>query len=178
MREIIKYGLILGLICFLASSVLAIVNNITEPIIKLQKENQESSALKEVMAESISFKPHYQDEKIMYWTAFDSNNSLNGLVLKCQAKGFSSTIEILAGLNLHLEITNIKIISQNETPNLGTRILEASFLGQFRAKNLDSLSQVQAITGATISSRALINALKLRLFELKEQLTQELANAR
>ena len=38
MRETFKYALILGLICFLSSSVLAVINSVTEPIIKAQKE--------------------------------------------------------------------------------------------------------------------------------------------
>lgn len=172
MKETIKYGFILGLICFLASSVLAIVNGITEPKIELQKKQEENSGLKEVMPDSTSFKPVFQDDKIIYYLAYD-NNKLNGFVVRVQNKGYSSDIEVLAGLNTKLEITSIKILSQNETPGLGSRITEPSFLSQFKGKNLDTFGEVQAITGATISSAAVINAVKTRILELKEKLLNE-----
>ena len=172
MRETIKYGFILGLICFLASSVLAIVNGITEPKIELQKKQEESLALKEVMPDSTSFKPVFQDDKIIYYLAYD-NNKLSGFVVKSQNKGYASDIEVLAGLNTNLEITEIKILSQNETPGLGNRIIEPSFLGQFKGKNLETFGEVQAITGATISSSAVINAVKTKISELKERLLSQ-----
>jgi electron transport complex protein RnfG len=178
MRETIKYGLILGLICFLSSSVLAVVNGITEPKIKLQKEKEELLALKEALPESASFRPVFQEAQIIYYTAYDSDAQLNGFVIKSQGKGYSANIEVLAGLNLNLEIVNARILSQNETPGLGNRIIEPAFLEQFKGKNLDSFSRVQAITGATVSSGAVINALKNRISELKEKLFVEASYAR
>ena len=178
MKETIKYGLILGLICFLSSSVLAVVNGITEQKIKLQKEKEESLALKEALPESASFKPAFQEAQIIYYTAYDSEDKLNGFVIKSQGKGYSANIEVLTGLNLNLEMVNVRILSQSETPGLGSRIAEAPFLEQFKGKNLDSFSQVQAITGATVSSGAVINALKNRISELKEKLLVEVSYAR
>lgn len=178
MRETIKYGLILGLICFLSSSVLAVVNGITESKIKLQKEKEESLALKEALPEAAVFKPVFQEAQIIYYTAYDSDAQLNGFVIKSQGKGYSANIEVLAGLNLNLEIVNVRILSQNETPGLGNRISEPPFLEQFKGKNLDTFSQVQAITGATVSSGAVINAVKNRISELKEKLFVEVSYAR
>lgn len=178
MRETIKYGLILGLICFLSSSVLAVVNGITEPKIKLQKEKEESLALKEALPEAASFKPVFQKARIIYYTAYDSHARLNGFVIKSQEKGYSANIEVLAGLNLNLEIVNVRILFQNETPGLGNRISEPPFLEQFKGKNLDTFSQVQAITGATVSSGAVINAVKRRISELKEELFVEVSYGR
>lgn len=178
MKETIRYAFILGLICFLSSSVLAVVNGITEPKIKIQKEKEESRALKEALPEGVSFKPVFQEDKIIYYTAYDSDDKLNGFVIKSQGKGYSANIEVLAGLNLNLEVVNARILFQNETPGLGNRICESPFLEQFKGKNLDSFSQVQAITGATVSSGAVINALKNRISELKEKLLVEVSYAR
>lgn len=178
MKEIIKYAFILGLICFLASSVLAFVNGITEPQIKAQQAREEGSSLREVMAQSSDFKPYYEGDKIIYYDAYDSKGQLNGFVLKTQVKGYSSTIEALVGLNLKLEIVDTKILSQNETPGLGSRILEPSFLGQLRGRNLDTFNQVQAITGATVSSSALLHSLQDKIAQLKDTLLQEVHNGR
>lgn len=175
MKEILRYGFILGFICFLASAVLSVVNGITEPKIQAQRQMQEESAMNEVLPEVINFKPHYQGEKIIYYSAFDSLGRLKGFLIKAEAKGYSSNIETLVGLDLKLEIIQIKILSQNETPGLGNRILEASFRNQFKDKNLDSFEQIQAITGATISSAAVINTVKNKILELKDQLLKEIS---
>lgn len=177
MKEAIRYAFILGLICFFSSSVLAIVNSITEPQIRLQKEKEESSAFSEVMPESLDFRPHYQDEKVIYYAAYDPNNKLNGFILKAKTKGYAADIEMVVGLDLKLEIAGIKILSQNETPGLGNRIAESSFLGQFQGKAVDTFNEVQAITGATISSSAVINSVRDKIQELKEQLLVELSHA-
>lgn len=177
MREMLKYGLILGFICFLSSSVLAIVNNVTEPKIRQQKEKEESSAFNELMPESLAFKARYQDEKIIYYAAYDGNNQLNGFIVKAKTRGYSSDIETAASLNFKLEIIGIKILFQDETPGLGNRITETAFLGQFQGKSADTLNEAQAITGATISSRAVINSVRDKIQELKEQLLVEASHA-
>lgn len=173
MREMLKYGFVLGLICFLSSSVLAIVNSITDPLIRQQKEREESSAFNEVMPQSLDFRPHYQDEKIIYYTAYDRSNKLNGFIIKAKAKGYVSDIEAVAGLNLKLEISGIKILSHNETPGLGNGIADDAFLSQFQGKNVNTFNEVQAITGATISSSAVINSVRDKIQELKAQLLVE-----
>lgn len=178
MKETIKYGFILGLICFLASGILAVVNGITEPQIKTQREKEENLALKELMPQVSSFKARNGDnEEIIYYRAVDAKNKLSGFILKCKGRGYSSDIEVLAGLDLNLKITNIKILSQNETPGLGSRVSEPSFIERFKGKGKDSLNQVDAITGATISSRAVINSIANKLSELSDKLKEEIKNA-
>ncbi len=179
MKELFKYGFILGLICFLSSSVLAVVNGITESHILLQKARSEDLALRQIMGEEFHFKPHYIDERIDYYKAYSSQDqSLAGFVLKAQAKGFNSQIEILTALNLNLEVSQVKILSQNETPGLGTRITEGNFLERFKNRDLEDLKQVEAITGATISSVAVIKAVRDNLSGLKEELEGEAKGAR
>lgn len=179
MKELFKYAFILGLICFLSSSVLAVVNGITESHILLQKARAEDLALRQIMGEEFHFKPHYIDEKIDYYKVYSSQDqSLAGFVLKVQAKGFNSQIEILTALTLNLEVSQVKILSQNETPGLGTRITEGGFLSRFKNKGLEGLSQVEAISGATVSSGAVIKAVKGNLAGLKEELEREAKGAR
>lgn len=177
MKEMIKYGFILGLICFLSSGLLAVVHGVTEEKIILEKEKGISAALKEVMPQASEFKPHIKDEVVVYYSAYDASKNLFGFVLKAANKGYSSEIEILTGINRSLEITNIKIVSQNETPGLGSRIIEQQFIGQFSGKALESFDQVQAITGATISSGAVIHAVKDKIAELKGELIKEIHHA-
>ncbi|MDI6605724.1 MAG: FMN-binding protein [Candidatus Omnitrophota bacterium] len=178
MKDTLKYGFILAVICFLSSAILAAVNGFTEPQIKVQKENEEKAALKEVMPDAVAFKPKMQEGKLLYYQAYNNAHKLLGFVVKSEGKGYSSTIESLAGLDLNLNITDVKIISQNETPGLGTRVAGAEFLSQFRGKGPANFGQIDAITGSTISSRAVIESIKKRILELEGQLTREIENAR
>ncbi|MBU4346817.1 MAG: FMN-binding protein [Candidatus Omnitrophica bacterium] len=178
MREIIRYGLILGLVCFLAGGLLAVVNGITAPKIQLQKEKEEDFALRQVIYGAVMFKEKLENGRLNYYVAYDSANRLKGFVVKSQGRGYSSDIEVLTGLDLNLEITDIKILYQNETPGLGNRISEPGFCGQFRGKNLGSLHQIQAITGASISSEAVINSIKDRVSALKPNLLKDIQYAR
>ena len=151
MKEIIRYGLILALICAVSAGLLAGVNMLTKPKIALQKANEEKAALEEVMPQAVKFETVKTKEKLEYYKAFDKSGMFMGAVFKASAKGYSSTIEVLAGILKSGDITAIKVISQNETPGLGSQVSDDKFTGQFSGKN-SALSDVQAITGATISA--------------------------
>lgn len=177
MKETIKYGFILGLICFLSSGLLAIVHGVTEEKIALAKEKEINAALREVMPQGYDFKPQIKEETIIYYSVYDHSKKLIGFALKSANKGYSSEIEVLTGLDIGLKITNVKILSHNETPGLGNRITEPQFIGQFTGKTSESLDQAQVITGATISSGAVMHAVKDKITELKDQLIKEIRHA-
>lgn len=168
MKEMARYGFILALICVIAAGLLAGVNKMTGPKILAAAQAEEQAALKEVMplaAKFIAVKPA-ADKEVLYYKAFDSQDKLIGFVFKASGKGYSSVIETLAGMFLDEKISAIKIISLNETPGLGMRVTEDKFTGQFNRQNLD-LAGVQAITGATISSSAVINSVMKKAQEIK-----------
>ncbi len=85
-----------------------------------------------------------------------------GYIVEGFGKGYSSYIHILASVDKDFTVQKISILSHGETPGLGDEIEEEYFLGQFKGKTVDNLvvikgeteDKVQAITGATISSRA------------------------
>ena len=178
MKDTVKYGFILGFICFLASSVLAVVYGIAEPKILAQKQKEHETALSEVLPQSGGFQAYYENNAILYYAAYDPNKRLNGFVIKTYAKGYSGAIEAVVGLTLNLEIADIKIISQNETPGLGSRITEKPFLGQFKGKTVDGVPEIHAIAGATVSSSALLRSVREKISAVKDKLLLEVQNAR
>ena len=170
MKELARYGFILALICIVAAGLLAAVNTLTGPKILAIALAEEQAALKEVMPLAVKFeavKPVAYKE-ILYYKAFDRQDKLIGFVFKASAKGYSSVIQTLAGIFLDEKISAIKIISLNETPGLGMRVREDKFTGQFNQQNSLDLSGVQAITGATISSRAVMDSVMKKAQEIKE----------
>jgi Na+-translocating ferredoxin:NAD+ oxidoreductase subunit G len=75
---------------------------------------------------------------------------------------------MLVSLSPDLKITEVKVLGMNETPGLGDQVLEKNFLDQFKGKSLPQIvlikgetkENIQAISGATISSRGVTNGVK------------------
>ncbi len=167
MKQMINYGLTLAIICMVATGLLAIVNSFTKARIEAQAQTEQDNSLKEIMPDAIRFEPVKTGEEINYYRVYGNANTLLGTAFKASAKGYSSVVETLVGMKTDDTITAIKIISQNETPGLGTRVTEPAFTGQFKGQNIDNL-QLQAITGATISSKAVIEPVKKKGLEVKQ----------
>ncbi|MFH0941123.1 MAG: RnfABCDGE type electron transport complex subunit G [Candidatus Omnitrophota bacterium] len=166
-----RYALTLAVICFVASAMLGAVYSLTHPAILSQQARQEESGLREVLPEAKNFEAVKEGENIIYYIAFGPNKRVLGYVFKASKKGYSGEIVTMVGVDKAGLISRIKILSQNETPGIGTRIIEALwFEEQFRGKNADDLSNgVQVITGATITSRAVIDSIKEKAKEVMER---------
>jgi len=170
MREMTRYGFILALICVVAAGLLATVNTLTRPKILAAAATEEQAGFKEVMPLAVKFTAVKLEtgKEVLYYKAFDNQDKLIGFVFKAGGKGYSSVIETLAGMFPDGKISAIKIISLNETPGLGMRVTEKGFTDQFSHQNSLDLSSVEAITGATISSRAVMNSVMKKAKEIKE----------
>ncbi len=173
MKEFIRFSFVLGLICLVTGSSLAVVNLFTKPRIEQQKLKQEQDALKSVLPKADEFSK--VNDRIFYYIAYQDKQII-GFVLKSSNKGYSSVIEILTGVDTNLNIVNVKILTQSETPGLGSRIESKDFLMQFQNKNLVQLNNVDAITGATVSSKAVIDSIEKSLGDFKGYL-KEIKNA-
>jgi electron transport complex protein RnfG len=194
MRQTIRYGLILSLICIVAGASLAAVYSITKPRIIAQAEQEERASLKEVLPEGRNFVPVKFKDDIIYYKVFDEGGKFIGVAFKAKGKGYSGTIETMAGMTKDGTITAIKILNQNETPGLGARIIEIFedttlwdlvrgkkkteekkpwFTEQFKDKKIESLKDILAISQATISSKAVIDSVRKKAQELKALIKNE-----
>lgn len=173
MKEMLRYGLILALICIVASASLALVNSLTKSRIIAQAQTEEEASLKGVLPQGVRFEPVKSGSDIIYYKAYDKEGKFIGVAFKTSGKGYSSTIDTMVGMEKDGTINAIKILNQNETPGLGARITEPSFIRQFTKKNIQGLNEVQAITGATISSKAVIDSVKKKAEEIKVLIKDE-----
>lgn len=170
MKEMLRYGLVLGLICLVASALLAGVNHLTKDKILAQARTIEEAVLYELVSEAKRFEAVKSEagEEARYYKAYDANDKFIAVVFKAKAKGYSGEIETMAGMKKSGEIIAIKVINQNETPGLGARVTEPEFSARFCGKDSQALAGVEAITGATISSRAVIESVKNKAQEISE----------
>jgi Na+-translocating ferredoxin:NAD+ oxidoreductase subunit G len=100
-----------------------------------------------------------------------------GYAVRVQTQGYGGTITLLVGLSPDLEtIQGIEVVEQIETPGLGGNITNESFKEQFEGlsaeeeisyvKNVEpdkQQNEIQAISGATITSRAVVSGINQNL---------------
>jgi Na+-translocating ferredoxin:NAD+ oxidoreductase subunit G len=190
MRDIIQLGVILMIYSLAAGAALGYVNLKTKPIITANKIAAENSARSEVLPGMAGgFEPKDSlivDNKVVrLWAAYkdDAKKEPGGYVFIARGKGYSSVIETMVGVGLDGKVTGVKIISQQETPGLGTKVLEnrpnesdpAWFTKQFIGKSAEDNLKVKkdggaidAVTGATVTPRAITNSINKALVKLKE----------
>ena len=172
MKDIGKLGGLLMLITAIAATALAGIYNVTKPRIEAQKalelERALTIALPNAPREAIF--PVEDDDKVLYYVGYKTTEQkdLVGYAYVSYGPGYSSVIETMVGVDSLGEILGMKVLKQVETPGLGTKVEEIKygekspwFTRQFLTKQASQLAvdkdggDIQSITGATISSRAL-----------------------
>ncbi|MDD3173004.1 MAG: FMN-binding protein [Herbinix sp.] len=102
--------------------------------------------------------------------AFNSNNEAIGYdITVTTTTGYKDPITIVIGYSKEKVIKGVEITSINETAGLGMKAAEPDFIGQFLDKSVSQYvvtktgattdDQIDAISGATITSRAVTNAI-------------------
>jgi Na+-translocating ferredoxin:NAD+ oxidoreductase subunit G len=193
MKSMLRYGIILGLICLVATGLLATVNFFTKARIAVETRKEIESSLKEVLPQAQDFEPIKYQNDIVYYKGFTKDRTLAGVAFIARGKGYSGIIETMVGMTPDLTITAIKVLSHSETPGLGARITEIKdkitifdlfrgkrqdsslkpwFQEQFSGRKYSDLEGINAITGATISSRAVINSVRAKAQEIQKLIKQ------
>ena len=175
-----RFGLILGIICLVATLILAFTYEMTKPLIAAARDREEQKALKAIMPEADLFKPGTAGE-IEYFEAL-KGPALIGYCLKVTGSGYGGYIRIIVGIDTGGVIKGVRILEHQETPGLGSKINETRqgdnepyFLRQFNGKNAMTVkvkSGIDAITGATISSKAVTDAINKTVVEFMEKVSK------
>ena len=148
----------------------------------LAKKMAESNTALAIQSRSITIEK--SDRKKIY-TVLETrypDGRLAGWVAKASGQGYADKIELLFGLDPAAEkFTGLFILGQKETPGLGNKIIEKQWRGQFIKKSTDrrltvvkgvskASHEIDAITGATISSRSVTNIINNSVADIKGQL--------
>ncbi len=176
MNYYLKLGMILLLIAAVASGILALVNSVTQPIIEENRRQAEEEARREVLPEALQFVLVEAD--FSFYIGYDSDNKVAGYTFVAQKMGYSGAIQTMAGVNREFEIESIKIIDQMETPGLGANCTRPEFTEQFSGLSEEELlidkdgGEIETITGATITTRAITQSLQEGIAKLQDELTR------
>ena len=169
-KKILSYTFRLTILCVAAAFGLAAVYGKTKPIIEAQSKKIEDLARREVLPAADRFEEVSED----YSVAFDKDDNPAGKIVKASQQGYGGQIKIMAGIDNEDRVVGIKILEHSETPGLGDGVAKENFTRQFNRKAASELILkkdgvgIDAITGATISSRACVEAVKKGLDSIKQ----------
>ena len=183
MNKIIKNTLILTAITLISGLLLGMVYEITKDPIAASQEKARQEAYKAVLKEADSFADYADfDEKEAAKAVKDiSGCTVNGVaeakdksgetigyvVTTTSSEGYGGDIQISVGIG------NVEILSISETAGLGMKATEAKFRDQYVGKTVEAFTvtktgassdeEIDALSGATITSNAVTNAVNAGL---------------
>ena len=116
------------------------------------------------------------------YDALDNTGTVAGHVVKATGQGYADKIELLLGLDPEGKtITGLFILDQKETPGLGNKIVEDAWRNQYVGKSSEpslvvikgtsaNANEIDAVSGATISSRAVTDIVNSTIADLKTKI--------
>ena len=169
---IIKPVVVLFAICIIIPLALSLTNKITvDRIAALEEENQKAAMSTLVSADN--FQKKGLDlidvaEPFEYYVAENSGVPVAYLFVT-SSKGYGGDVSVMTAINPDGTVKSVAILdASNETPGLGQNVTKENFYSQFAGKkfgisvmkngaNIEN-NEINAVTGATISSRAVAKA--------------------
>lgn len=177
MGKTVKLGLILLIFTALAAGILSLLNSQTEGIIADVQVKENNEARQEVLPEGKDFEeldenefkeatknaPHVEE----IYQGVDGSDVI-GYTIKTSLSGYSGPVVVMTGIDLDGVIKGMKVVSNTETPGLGANASNPEFQDQYSGKttegdielvkNNPTEEQVEALTGATITSKTVTDS--------------------
>ena len=164
-KDIVKITLNLVVVYLIGGLILAVVYARTSPIMFKKANIEKEAALKKLVPDADKIEKigdWYIHEKHSEYFVAKKGDNIIGYIVQSFGKGYSSYIDTLIAVDSDFKVQRINILGHAETPGLGDEIEADSFINQFKGKDMehlkvlktDTTEYIQAISGATISSRA------------------------
>ena len=152
--------------CFVSGLVIGAVYYVTAPIAAEKAELMKQESMRELVRDADSFKEVTGHEG---WFAAQKGGETIAYIVPSESKGYGGKIKMLVAVTTDAKVIDFSILEHNETPGLGDNAQKPAFRKQFAEKGAEALSvvkdpanqtNIQAMTGATISSRAVTKAVR------------------
>lgn len=170
MKQMFKLGLILALYTGVACVALALVNNFTAGAIEKAAQEKLNKGLRLVFSEADEFiQSDAEFISSVEGVTIDAvylgkkNGKINGAIVKASGSTYDKAT-MLIGLTTDKKITSISFLSLSDTPGYGQKATEPAFSNQFSGKPCEDDfiigNDIDAISGATITTKGVINIIK------------------
>lgn len=178
-KEFISPILVLVVICFAVTFLLAFTYGITSPIIQENAAKAASEARLELLPEGDSFSDTgadlftLEEGKVYAVDCFKADNGA-GMVVTVNSNSYGGVLTAMVGIDKDGAITGVKVTAHADTPGVGTKAQTPEHLGQYAGlTELGSVNikehadSVHEVTGASISSGAVHKAVYCALEQFK-----------
>lgn len=159
-KDVIKPIVVLVCICLVVTALLAYINSVTAPIIKKADEKAAEQARMEVLPKADDFELMNVKKLPECVTEVYKAKNGAGYVFMLSVKGYGGDMKLICSMNSGGEIEQTKTLSHSETSGLGSKTAEDPYRKQYSGKSEKTVDEVDAVSGATISSNAYIKAVK------------------
>ncbi len=169
---VLRLTLTLFLITTIVAGLLGLVNYVTADTIAEQIAQKAENAMLQVL-EADSYEPLDVPEESAVTAAYRAGD--RGYVVRVAPNGFGGAIDMMVGVDVSGAVTGVAIVSQSETASLGANCTREDFRAQFTGKT-GTLSvskdggEIEALTGATVTSRAVTEGVNTALEFVQEVL--------
>jgi electron transport complex protein RnfG len=167
-RLIVRYVVVLTVICTVAAATLATVYEVTKDPIAASRAAVVREAIATVLppfdtvVEAAEARAALGGEGPDIYPAYKDGRLIGAAVKVTDPKGYGGDVTLMVGVTAEGAVHAIRVLAHKETPGLGSKMGEEKFAGQLRGAQPgpDGLrvakdgGTIQAISGATISSRA------------------------
>ena len=175
MNKIVKLALILFIFSAIMAACLGGVNLLTADRIAAINAEKLAAAMEQVLPASAYNEVEYKGNDTRIMNVYEAVGA--GYTVKVAVGGSQGTIELIVGVDTEGAISGISIVSHSETPGLGAVAAQANEKGQaFRDQFIGQSGtvavtkdggQIEALSGATVSSRAICDAATAALEAVK-----------
>ncbi len=174
MKEMLRLVLTVTIICTFAGALLAGVDALTKDRIAEVKQLKQLNAIQDVLPSCDNHpdvnicKINHGGRSWCFYVARKSGNFVGAAVETTSSAGYGGDISLMLGVTAENKTQAIAILGQKETPGLGANIETDNFKAKFADKALETThwavtkdgGDIDQITAATISSRAVTKAVK------------------
>lgn len=159
-NEFVKPVVVLVAICLIASALLAVTNNVTAPIIEASTQAEANATRQALLPEASGFSAVEGVSVEGVSDVYKADNDV-GYVISASAQGYGGDVPVMVAFDENGSIAAVQFMDNDETPGMGKKVQEESFYGQFAGMAAEpfTLDDIDAITGATISSNAAVEAI-------------------
>ena len=168
MKKYLPLAWRLGLIVAVVVAMLSVVNHFTAPAIA-EAEQAAGNAARAELIKDAEFEPlaadaipaEYASSVTAVYQA-TANGTFAGYCMDVVTNGYGGEIKLVVAMNAELSVVGVKVISHGETSGIGSKAVDeaGALIPQFIGKTDRNLSEVQTISGASISSKAVVSGVR------------------
>lgn len=170
--ETVRPVVVLVAICMLAGALLGVVHYVTDPVAQANADRKAQETYAQLVPQAALFEP--VDCTVEGCTAAlearDASGAVIAHVIVAQSKGYGGQVPIAVAFGTDGTVTSITTMANDETPGLGTKIANDSYIGQYVGLGAESITadDIDLISGATISSKAALSAFNIAVTAYEE----------